>query len=105
MDDGKLVEYLWAGVMSVGGAGLTFLSFRAIKLLDDLRTDVNDASNEIKEHKLYSANTYAKESSVQDSLHRVHDRIDIGNKSNDENFKELRVDVKSLLTVVSKNIK
>lgn len=68
--------------------------------LDDHDKQHNNCSLELANFKTEVANNYAKDASVQQSLARIHERIDTVNNSMDKGFGELRDDIKKLIGMV-----
>lgn len=89
--DADLFKYLWGAVMTLGAGVLSILTGRALKAHDDIRGDISDLFKDMSDHKLHVSETYAKDNTVQDSLKRVHDRIDI-----------VSTDIKEILKAVKK---
>lgn len=111
-DDGLLSDAFNA-FATVGLGLIAWLMNRSINRLDkdsEKSAERHEAAakeraeikQDIANFKLDVATNYAKESTVQASLSRIHDRIDEGQKRNEENFDDLRDDIKTLIGKVGK---
>lgn len=92
-DEVEAVGILWkAGlsIMGIGGLIIAFFTQRIIGDVDYLKKSDVDAKLDLANFKTEVAKDYAKDQSVQQSLARIHDRLDDG-------FGELRNDIKALL--------
>lgn len=65
---------------------ISFFGIRTINKLDDVDNRTTQNNLDLERFKTEAANTYSKEASTQQSLARIHDRID-----------EVGTDIKALL--------
>lgn len=90
MDDTiSLVAWAYKGVL---GGATVLIGYFTKNLLDDMKDSkiqLRQAQNDIAAHKLHVSETYAKDATIQQSLARVHDRMD-------EGFKELRNELRTI---------
>lgn len=100
MDDASFLAFLWKCSVSIGGAALSFFTVRTFKKLDKIEDDHSRIKEDLAHYKLHVSDNYSKEAITQASLGRIHERIDIGNDANEENFKIIREDIKTILSKV-----
>jgi len=100
IDEASLFQYLWAGVLTVGGGAVSFMTGRAVKRLDHTDEELIKLKDDVAKHKVYSANTYAKDTTTQQSLARVHERIDQSAQESARQITALSGDVKQILLIL-----
>lgn len=102
MDETNIKIWILVGLVSVGCGMICFLMNRAINRLDkdremhsaklDEHGDLHkECALSLANFKAEVAGNYAKEITMQQSLARIHDRLDHG-------FEELRGDIKNLMS-------
>lgn len=100
IDETSLLPYLWAGVVTVGGGAISFMTNRAVKRLDHTDEELTKIKDAVAKDRTYIANTYAKDATVQQSLARLHERIDQTAQENARQIAALSGDVKQILLIV-----
>lgn len=100
IDETSLLPYLWAGVVTVGGGAISFMTNRAVKRLDHTDEELTKIKDAVAKDRTYIANTYAKDATVQQSLARLHERIDQTAQENARQIASLSGDVKQILLIV-----
>ena len=114
MDAGSetgLLHWLFTAAVGAGGAFVMWLLNRSVNQMDDAikghdqKLEAHgrqhaDCSLELANFKTEVAKEYAKEATIQQSLSRIHERMDEGNRDTQAHFKELRDDIKQILQKV-----
>jgi hypothetical protein len=97
MDDfasfSKIVQWLFGAVLALGGLIMKSLYGEIISLKD--RT--SEQGESLAEFKLHVSDNYAKEISTQQSLSRIHERIDKMGDNLDAKLTNVSQDIKELL--------
>lgn len=97
-DEVLAVGIAWKILGLIGGTGLAIIGFftkRVIADVDKLKAGNSDCKLDLANFKTEVANNYAKDASVQASLARIHDRMEMA-------FTEIRTDIKKILMEVKK---
>lgn len=97
-DEVEAINMIWkAGllVIGVGGTVVSFFTKRVINDVDYLKKSDADCRLDLANFKTEVAKDYAKRESTQQSLARIHDKMESG-------FDTLHKDVKSILTIMKK---
>lgn len=76
VDDASTLKYLWETLLTIALAIIGWFSKRTVETLDKVEEATNNNTLDLAKYKTEVAMLYAKEASVQESLGRVHDRID-----------------------------
>ena len=108
MNEGGLLHWLFTGAIGVGGMIIAGLLNRAVSQMD---ATVGEHASTLRDHtqkhadcaldlanfKTEVAKEYAKDATIQQSLSRLHERIDEQSRNSDGHFKEIREDIKAIL--------
>lgn len=104
-------NWIITSIIGLGGAAISYLMSRSINQLDERHKSHEErfqlvdeklehhseqhahCTLELSNFKTHVSENYAKETNMQQSLARIHDRIDTG-------FEELRTDIKTILTKI-----
>lgn len=73
----EVFKYVWNAVLTVVVILMTFIGKRFIEDIDAAKKGMVANEIALERYKKDVADTYAKDSSVQQSLGRLHDRIDV----------------------------
>jgi hypothetical protein len=106
-----IVAWVIGGFSTLSLAVSAFLMKRVVARLDDdldaheERLNAHDKQHnhctlELANFKTEVAKDYAKDASVQQSLARIHERIDLVDSNVGKGFSELREDIKKLIGMV-----
>lgn len=74
MDD--WARFIWNAILSILIAIGAFVWNRAVKRMDDMEKYHYADAKDLADFKLESSKTYVKEETIQQSLSRIHGRID-----------------------------
>lgn len=100
LEDANVFAYLWGLIMTGSGGMIAFLTKRTVRRLDHADEEITKMKEDVAKHKIYSANTYAKDTTVQQSLARLHERIDQTAQENARQIAALSGDVKQILLIL-----
>lgn len=114
MDIGEMIGHGFevVGTMTLAAMGWFTRSHEKqidgqIKRMEAMENNVRDGVNmhmqlkdQFHRYQLDATNTFAKETTLQASLGRIHDRLDDHSEKTEQNFKDLRDDIKELMMAV-----
>lgn len=100
VDETSLFQYLWAGVLTIGGGAISFMTNRAVRRLDHVDEEITKIKDAVAKDRTYIANTYAKDATTQQSLARLHERIDQTAQESAKQIAALSGDVKQILLIL-----
>ena len=98
----ETVHWLMHAILVSYAGVITWLGKGVYSDVEKLKNNSHNCTLDLANFRTAVANNYVKEESMQNSLARVHDRIDEANKSADSNFRDLRSDISEIKNILIK---
>lgn len=93
-----MVENMEVIYKSILGLFVVVIGWFTKSTVEGIRTDMASVKKDLSEHKLHVSDHYAKEATMQSSLARIHDRIDLASEDINHKIDIISHDVKTILT-------